>query len=311
MNDAPRIARATFRVCDKPACTTGETFAVHFNPQSLQYTITNNLKNKGAGNRTKQYVDKSTGKLVMDLIFDTTDTGRDVRLDTVRVAKLMEPKGADKAPPTVQFGWGAYSFTGLVEGYKETIDFFSADGVPLRASVNLTLASQDKVFEGGSRDTASLRGTLGGGTAPAGAGAEIGTRGNGKGRGLHDTAGQLGDPGRARELAEANGIENPRFPDKRTLRLDAQPGRPVGASDPVSGSPEGFDGLRRPLPRRGLGGLDPQRVQAASGTDTLSTNQPADFGPGGVARADEGGGLGSEVGRSGDLRSRLRFEENS
>lgn len=47
----------------------------------------------------------------------------------------------------VLFEWGSFKFQGLVESYKETIDFFAPTGVPLRASINLTLASQDKVFE--------------------------------------------------------------------------------------------------------------------------------------------------------------------
>ena len=65
---------------------------VHFNPASLQYTITNTLENKGSGNSKKQYVTQSSGKLTFDLVFDTTHNGEDVRLYTGKVAKLMEPR---------------------------------------------------------------------------------------------------------------------------------------------------------------------------------------------------------------------------
>ena len=122
----------------------GKAITVHFNPVSLQHTITNTLQEKGKDK--KQYVTKSAAKLTMDLIFDTTHTGQDVRIDTGKVAQFMEPD-EKKVPPIIEFTWGTYKFRGLVESFKETIDFFSSNGVPLRASINLTLSRQEKVFE--------------------------------------------------------------------------------------------------------------------------------------------------------------------
>ena len=116
---------------DEPASfetLTGErvVVAVHFNPASLQYTVSNTLKEEGKGAKKKQYVSQTTAKLTMDLVFDTTDTGEDVRVTTNKMARLLQPVAAGKdknVPPTVKFGWGAYAFTGLVEQYKETLDF--------------------------------------------------------------------------------------------------------------------------------------------------------------------------------------------
>ena len=115
---------------------------VHFNPASLQYTVSNTLKDQGSGSKKKQYVSQTTAKLTMDLVFDTTDTGEDVRETTDKMAKLLKPHGPSgkQVPPLVEFGWGVYRFTGMVEQYKETLDFFAAGGVPLRAGVNLTLS---------------------------------------------------------------------------------------------------------------------------------------------------------------------------
>jgi hypothetical protein len=79
----------------------------------------------------------------MDLIFDTTPTGEDVRISTEKVARFMEPD-ENKIPPIVQFEWGTYTFQGMMESYRETIDFFAANGVPLRASINLTLLSKTR-----------------------------------------------------------------------------------------------------------------------------------------------------------------------
>ena len=71
---------------------------------------------------------------------------RDVTGKIAQAARARRRTANKKFAPKVEFGWGTYSFKGVVEQYKETIDFFSADGVPLRASVNLTLASQELTF---------------------------------------------------------------------------------------------------------------------------------------------------------------------
>ena len=70
----------------------------------------------------------------MELVFDTTATGEDVRDDTDKMARLLKPHGraASRCRRSVEFSWGVYRFTGMVEQYKETLDFFSASGVPLR-----------------------------------------------------------------------------------------------------------------------------------------------------------------------------------
>lgn len=144
MSIPANFTRAKFNI--KSGSQQGQSVDVHFNPVSLQYAITNTMKEQGQGKSNKQYVSQSTGKLTMDLIFDTTPTGEDVRIFTEKVARFMEPD-ENKVPPIVQFEWGTYTFQGMMESYRETIDFFAANGVPLRASINLTLSKQDKVFE--------------------------------------------------------------------------------------------------------------------------------------------------------------------
>ena len=76
---------------------------VHFNPVSLQVTISNTLEEKGQGKDKKQYVSKSTAKLSMDLVFDSTDSGQDVRLATGKLAKLMEPVGEQESCGACRF----------------------------------------------------------------------------------------------------------------------------------------------------------------------------------------------------------------
>src|SRR5918999_1557245 len=147
MSDAQRPAKAKFFI--QQGNSRSEVQVSFFNPVSLQYSVANTLAQQNK--EKQQYVSQSTAKLTMDLVFDTTDTGRDVRLHTNLIANLMEAKrrvgrGQRALPDIVVFEWGLFSFQGMVESYKETIDFFSAAGVPLRANVNLTLSRQEKVF---------------------------------------------------------------------------------------------------------------------------------------------------------------------
>ena len=113
------------------------------------------------------------------------------------------------------FRWGAYSFDGIIESYKEKIDFFSSGGVPLRATVSLTLSRQDRVFDAGEKNpNAGLGGAL---AANADA---VETR-LGAGDSVEKLAGRAGDPAAAPALAAANGLESLRVPGASALRLPA------------------------------------------------------------------------------------------
>lgn len=161
----------------------GTPVTVHFNPASLIYTVTSSVNQKAGAPKTSQFVASFSGELNMDLQFDTTGLGYDVRTDTDKVALFMQPSGAataaasnnntsglpPKVPPALVFQWGTYTFQGVMKSFKETIDFFSAEGVALRALVSITLTRQDNVFD----ENASFSKTnTGGSLVPAGAGNE-------------------------------------------------------------------------------------------------------------------------------------------
>ena len=237
---------------------------VHFNPVSLQYQVQNQMQQQGGG--SKQFVSQSTGKLTLDLVFDTTHDGTDVRVLTVQVLQLMQPE--KKIPPEVVFEWGAYKFEGSVESCKETIDFFSANGVPLRASLNLTMAAKEKtVFEGGS-DKKALGVSKGLSAtavevpsyAPPGPAAPSSPAGS-----PQDAANRAGSPGAARDLAAANGAESLRFPTGGSLTI-----------------PDGIP-------------LGPP-VAFASGGAGIGAAAGAGFGIGGGAGIGIGGGAGIGIG---------------
>ena len=134
----------------------GETVEVQFNPESLKVTFANEIKqpeggDQTAGNGGRQFVGAGTTKLALALWFDVTamekDPVDDVRRLTQKVIYFMTPQPSDAdakklAPPGVSFRWGSFKFDGMVEGLEETLDFFSADGKPLRANLTLTLSQQ-------------------------------------------------------------------------------------------------------------------------------------------------------------------------
>ena len=136
------LAKASFT----NVTTKGKPIPVHFNPVSLQYGISNTLVKKGSGDKTKQVVSSSTATLTLELSFDSTDSGRDVREATGPIARLMRAE-KDNTPPVVLFSWGSFQFQGMLTSYKETLDFFSPEGVPLRAGVSLGMDAQDRIFD--------------------------------------------------------------------------------------------------------------------------------------------------------------------
>lgn len=191
----------------------GDPISVHFNPESLEYTVTNNIKEQGSSSESKQQVSKSSGKLSMELVFDTTLNGTDVREETEKLQALMKPAedGDEKIAPVVEFAWGVYRFRGIFSSYKETLDYFSSTGVPLRASISLSMTQQDGLFSPTARGEAEIDDDEV--FSPAGDAAE-------------DPANRgpaTGDPEVDRALAEDNGEENPRFFSGDELSLPGGP----------------------------------------------------------------------------------------
>jgi hypothetical protein len=244
----------------------------------------------------------------MELIFDTTDTGEDVRLHSVQVARLMEPRESDKTPPVVEFEWGLYTFAGMMEKYREIIDFFSSDGVPLRSSINLTLASQDEVFEGGSSER---RASTGGGLADTG-GDRVQTPAppDSDGRGVTQVAARAGNPTAARDIAARNGLENMRFPGDAQLELKAG-GAGAGVTSMVrasSGTSGAFAGLHSASAPKGSASLKLNNFLRPAGTARLGTEEAAGFSIGGQAQLQGSASIKAEVGEAGALKARIEFD---
>jgi Contractile injection system tube protein len=206
----------------------GSAVPVHFNPSTLQVTLANTLDTK-QGKGPKQFVKDSSATLSVEVVFDTTDSGQNVCDATAKLSAMMAPD-PNRSPPNVTFEWGLFKFDGMIATYKETLDFFSSAGVPLRSTVTRTMSRRDKVFdqERGSADNAR--------DVPNGSGQPATGSNNGappQHKGVPSTtkiATDGGDPNAGRSIAAANGEESMRFPQSPTLTVDAS----VPLSPPVA-----------------------------------------------------------------------------
>ena len=180
---------------------------VQFNPTTLSYSVQNTLKQPDKDPRPAQYVSQTSAKLEFDLVFDSTHDGRDVRAETSRIREFLNAgehkKPEQAAPPVIGFRWGAFAFKGYIEQFRESLDFFSSDGLPLRSTVKLSLTAQDKnaIFTGETFgksttdvDPANVRLV----SVPAGGASKVASQG--------------GNPNAGRGLAAANGFESMRNP---------------------------------------------------------------------------------------------------
>lgn len=187
MAQAQQPAKARFK-----AIEAGNELAVLINPASVKVTMTNRLQEPEA----RQQSPTTTSKLEMDLVFDTTEDGRDVREDTGQLKEMaVVPGEATTKPPRVRFTWGRFAYEGVIESLGETLEFWSSEGVPLRALVQLAISGvgADTVAAGAENARAAIA------SAPQG------------GFGATDVARQAGDPGAGRQVAAVNGLESMRM----------------------------------------------------------------------------------------------------
>ncbi len=208
----------------------GKEVEVQFNPETLKVTYANQIVTPSGGDSapgdrsnqaSRQVVGSGTTKLALTLWFDVTALGPndpqvvDVRELTKNVAYFITPvpQGqTDYAPPVFRFLWGSFHFDGLMDSLEESLEFFSNKGVPLRASMVVNM-SQQKIQEFSGQKPGEAGGT------PPGAPSGIGGGKPGAsplvqaqaGASLQGLAGQMGLSASWQDVADANGIDNPRL----------------------------------------------------------------------------------------------------
>lgn len=158
-----------------------------------------------------QYVRGEADQLRLELFLDATKGGeRTVEQALEQLRRFVTIQGDLHAPPVMLLDWGHLNFTGVVTSLDERHTLFADDGRVLRARVDVTLRKYESAevqlrkLKKSSPDRTHVR-VLKEGETLTQLAAEI-----------------YGDPRHWRPIAEANGIDRPRWiPPGTALRIPA------------------------------------------------------------------------------------------
>lgn len=147
---AQELARAVVTPLD--GRNAGNSVEVLFNPTeySVEYSaMYQETAAPGLSNPILQFVNGNARVLTMDLLFDTwTDGGgRDVIEVTEPFTEMLSIDGTTHAPPRVEFRWGVFEFTAVVEKITQKFTMFRSDGVPVRATLTVTFKQYKTLAE--------------------------------------------------------------------------------------------------------------------------------------------------------------------
>lgn len=188
---------------------TNEKVDCKFNPKEYTFSKQNTWESATVMGQNVPKVEFSGGQamtLQMELFFDTTDTGKDVRKEyTDKIWRLMmiDAKSKDKAhkgrPPLCEFSWGTvWSFRAVITSISQKFTMFLANGTPVRSTLNVTFqqAEEEGKYPGQNPTTQSRPGYR--------------TRMVKQGETIDIIAfEEYGDPVHWRFLADANGLGDP------------------------------------------------------------------------------------------------------
>jgi nucleoid-associated protein YgaU len=130
----------------------GEKAEVIFNPAEYSLQKGNQFASAplpGLSNPVLSFVNGDADILSMELFFDTyTNKGAsDVRDETKKIARLLDIDPTIHAPPPVRFVWGPLSFQAVIERLTQRFTMFREDGVPVRATLNVTFKEYKTIEE--------------------------------------------------------------------------------------------------------------------------------------------------------------------
>lgn len=198
---------------------TGARIDCMFNPTSFAFATQNRWESDqipGKNTPSLRYAGGAGGSFSLSLIFDTTHDGTSVTTHTNKLLGLMEVDeslaGYDAQknngrPPWVKFHWGTHlhSFKAVISSANVTFTYFSNEGLPLRANVDLSLEQYEPDANWGPQNPTS-------GTPNPKRTHQVQV-----GDSLDRLAAKyFGDPTRWRDIATLNGIADP---------LELKPGR--------------------------------------------------------------------------------------
>ena len=267
---------------------------VQFNPETLEVSARNQVQEDRGKKQDKppvQVVTSSEMSLSVQLIFDETMSGKDVRARTTKIGALMRPgdktlsgygeNGVDvdaKIPSVVLFEWGNFAFEGTISEFTETLEYFSEGGIPLRASVKFSMTEQSATY------------------APPGDGpADSAPVGGGMGLPPNEPVPDGPDRQSTQAIAAENGVENLRDPEVDTLYPPDRSGEAAdGQGSQIRGAlgqGNSFGGAARDASASTSRGPGFASAQASGGVGLASASASAGAGIG-----QGGGGFGGGAG---------------
>lgn len=132
---------------------TGGRIECMFNPSTFAFATQNRWEADqipGKNTPTLRYAGGAGGTFNLSLVFDTTATGTSVTEHTDKLLGLMkvdtdlpgyDPEKNNGRPPWIRFHWGTHlhSFKAVITSTNVTFTYFSSEGLPLRANVEVAL----------------------------------------------------------------------------------------------------------------------------------------------------------------------------
>lgn len=119
-----------------------------FNPESISMTKNNRYSCRldiGDSTPETDFSGGESGSMSLELVFDSTDTGDDVRelYSSLITIALIKPSGNDDGkgePRQVVVQWGSFmSYIAVIQSISQNFTFFAENGTPLRANVSISL----------------------------------------------------------------------------------------------------------------------------------------------------------------------------
>jgi len=147
-----KLEKATIDVLD--GSKAGTRYTVLFNP--FEYTIEHGNGYKatavpGLGGPLLQFINGDAEMLSMELFLDDyTDAPADGKSVNDRLNDLAQLLKIDRqihAPPHVRFIWGKLTFTAILEKLSRKITLFHPDGLPARATINVSFKEYKTLAE--------------------------------------------------------------------------------------------------------------------------------------------------------------------
>lgn len=179
---------------------TNEDVAVLFNPKEYvveKRTPWREQEIQGLDSPAVEFTFGERKRLSMELFFDTSEEKTDVRAYTDQIETLMLVNADQHRPPLLLFAWGNLQFKCVLEDLVQRFTMFLNDGTPVRAILKVlfkeysTAASQFQEKPRHSSDHTKRIVLQEGETLSS------------------LSAKEYEDPGKWREIADANGIDDP------------------------------------------------------------------------------------------------------